>query len=393
MTGDVHGQNDHPLHGPGAGENNPPSGGLTRRDVLKRTATAVTALTCGGAVLGQQSSAALDASRPDSQTATPSDNPLAEGTPEGGRTPFSSQAERTSAKPVAPVENPAVARPWWLEGDRSRVVELRSENVVRNRAVDPALLDAMVGRTLIELSGRPTPARAWQEVLGDAQRIVLKFNAVGAEVLGTNDAMAEVLVEQLARAGYTPDRVALIEAPRYLAAQLGTRDPIDGWGGPIRLAGTDEPLVNYLHDADAVISVGLLKTHQIAGVTGCMKNLSHAIVRHPARYHANGCAPYVGQVIGSPPVVPRLRLCLLNALRVVYRRGPDAVAEDVLDFGGVLAGFDPVAVDAVGLSLLSHERKRLGIEDPISAPSILMAAEAGVGRMFERELDWMRLSV
>jgi hypothetical protein len=230
---------------------------------------------------------------------------------------------------------------------------------------------------------------AWRKLLGDAKRIAIKFNRVGADVLATNGAFARALVETLARAGYAPRQCTLIEVPDGIVEGLDAHQPDHGWGPAIRVGDNDEPLAQYLYDCDALIDVPLLKTHQIAGMSGALKNLSHALVRHPARYHANHCSPYVHQVVGHPAISSRLKLTIVNALRTVVRNGPDARPQDVVGHGAVYIGRDPVALDTVGLELLQAQRRQLGETRLLDVPYLTAARTAGVGRGRMHELEFI----
>jgi len=281
----------------------------------------------------------------------------------------------------------------WIEQHpgRSRVIDIRSRKALDATVVDRIELGEMLDQGMQRLTGELVSAKAWRSVLGSAERIVVKFNSVGADVIGTNSACAELLFERLTGAGYTPESITLVEAPAYMNKRLGTQDPVPGWGKSIRVGEGREPLARYLLDADAIINVPFLKTHQIAGISACMKNLSHAVIRHPARYHANGCSPYVGQVIISKEVSSRIKLNLINALRVVVNRGPDAREEDVVGYGGLLMGFDPLAVDGVGLDVLAGERRRLKLPTSFRVPYIESAAQMGIGRW--RPTDVERVAI
>jgi uncharacterized protein (DUF362 family) len=152
-------------------------------------------------------------------------------------------------------------------------------------------------------------------------------------------------------------------------------------------------LARYLFDADAIINVPFLKTHQIAGMSGCLKNLSHALIRHPAQFHANGCSPYVGQVVGSREVSSRLKLNLMNAVRVVVDGGPGARTENTVGYGGLLLGFDPVAMDYAGLSILAAERHRLGLRGGLAVRYLASSAEMGLGRWRPTDVDRAEIEI
>jgi hypothetical protein len=305
------------------------------------------------------------------------------------------QAFAQSTQPSSsPVSTPRrISPPWWIQQhqSRSRVVDIRSNSVVQGSAVDHVGLGEMLDQAIRSLTGQATEEAGWRRVLGAAERIVLKFNAVGARVIDTNEVMARLLVERIAAAGYEPQNLVLVEVPSYLRRELGTGEITPGWGAPVSVGGRLEPLARYLHESDAIVNVPLLKTHQIAGMSGCMKNLSHALVRHPAWYHANGCSPYVGQVIGSQAVSARVKLNLVNAVRVVVNGGPDARGEDIVGYGGLLLGFDPVAVDTLGLGILATERRRLGLAGGGQVRYLASAAGMGIGRWRPVEIDRITL--
>lgn len=280
-------------------------------------------------------------------------------------------------------------RPWWLadKDAKSRVVEVRAKDVFSVWVVDETVLANMLRKGMELLTGERSIEQAWRTVLGDARNITIKFNRVGADQIRTTAPMARVVVNSLAAADYNPNRIALIEAPAYVAKDLGTRKPTAGWGAPIPVGGNMEPLANYVYESDAIINVPFLKTHAVAGMSGAMKNLSHAIVAHPARYHDNACAPYVGQVIGHREVSNRIRLNLVNAIRTVYQRGPGADDKNISSYGGILLGFDPVAVDSVGLDVLALQRRARKVGGYVDVPYLENAHERGVGRRQRHELE------
>ncbi len=307
-------------------------------------------------------------------------------------------AMATRPDPVAAAPTPAgttKSPPRWVaqEAGRAPVVDLRSPEVLHAAVADPVAVEDMIDSVMLALTGAKNSRNAWREVLGAAERIVIKFNSVGAATLNTTGAMATALVSQLAKVGYDRAKIALVEVPRHVSDQLGCRAPAVGWGETITVGGQPEALANYWLEADAVINVPFLKTHQIAGMSGCLKNISHAIIRRPARYHANGCAPYVAQVWEAPIVQDKLRLNLVNGLRIVFRNGPDAEIDDIADAGALLGAFDPLACDMVGLGILRGERRRRGLPDAIEAPSLLAAMERGLGRFRPAEIQHIPLTI
>ena len=78
-----------------------------------------------------------------------------------------------------------------------------------------------------------------------------------------------------------------------------------------------------------MINVPFIKTHNIAGMTCGLKNLSHALVKHPAHYHANGCSPFIGDIVAADPIRKKLKLTIVDAFRVVFQGGPAARVENL----------------------------------------------------------------
>lgn len=270
------------------------------------------------------------------------------------------------------------------ESAKSTVVHIRADEVLSGRQVHPSLAGEMIEEALRTLTGKNKPADAWHAVLKSDDRIAIKFNRVGSEVLGTNAPLAVQLVASLGRAGFAPDRVMLIEAPPEVCRELKTKPAVGGWsGGEVNFSSGSEQLAAYLQEVTAIINVPLLKTHNLAGMTGCLKNLSHSLIRRPARYHRNGCAPYVGDILALPQIRSKLRLHIVNALRAAFDGGPEPRLAGTWAHAGVLVSRDPVAADSIGLTLLNEQRALAGLPQIGDAlgriPHLHAAAQRGLG--------------
>ncbi len=262
-------------------------------------------------------------------------------------------------------------------------------HVVRKEVIDGpkshmTLLGEMIEEGLRITTGENNAVDAWRKLLKPDDVIGIKFNQVGANELGTTLPMATALVSSLKRAGFAPERVMLIEAPHRLTRELKTKRPVFGWSGTAVSFGSGaEELSAVLQEVTALINVPFLKTHNIAGMSGCLKNLSHAFIRRPARYHGNGCAPYVGDIVALDQIRSKLRIHIVNALRVVYQGGPTVVPEGVWTHAGLIVSTDPVAADATGIDLLNEQRARAKLppigDDQAHIPHVHAAAQRGLG--------------
>jgi hypothetical protein len=286
----------------------------------------------------------------------------------GGRESFG-QA-RSSGSPALPVP--------------PEVCEVFMKEAVINRRAHPTLVGQMLRQALCLAARREDVGEAWREWVGDDDVILLKFNQSGADAIRTSEVMCRAVVSSLGRADIAPDRIMLLEAPGHLAGELGTRSLPAGWADKEHDFGSGrDRLRAALEEATAIINVPFLKTHNLAGMTGCLKNLSHGLVKHPGHYHDGGCSPYIGDIVGCEAIRSKLRLNIVDALRVMVDQGPQASEEFVDPAQLLLVGKDPVAVDMCGLFWLNRLRRDRGLA-PVGGRhqqvAYLRAAEAsGVG--------------
>jgi hypothetical protein len=276
---------------------------------------------------------------------------------------------------------------------KSVVAHVQRKEVIDGARVHEGLMGEMFDDGLRLITGERVAADAWHKLLKPDDIIGIKFNHVGCDELGTTIPFATRLVAALQKAGFPPERIMLIEAPARLTRNLKTRPAVLGFsGGPVSFGSGEEELSAVLQEVTAIINVPFLKTHNIAGMTGCLKNLSHALIRSPGKYHANACAPFVGDIVALPAIRAKLRLHLVNALRVVYRGGPAVETEAVWTHAGLLMSTDPVAADAVGIDLLNEQRARMKLpaigNEEAHIAHVHAAAQRGLGT---DDQDYIRL--
>ncbi|MCP4250370.1 MAG: DUF362 domain-containing protein [bacterium] len=247
--------------------------------------------------------------------------------------------------------------PDALTGQRATVVRVRSDHVVVARRIHGVVLAEMLEKGLMLATGAPDAAEAWRSLLRKDDVIGLKFNRSGAEALGTTVPMAQALIESLTAAGFASDRIVPIEVPPLVYDEFQTAQPVAGWDRRETDFGSgSDQLAAVLRQVTAIVNVPFLKDHNIAGVTCCLKNLSHALVKHPARYHDNHCSPYVADIVALPQIREKLRLHVVNALRLVYAGGPEAPEASTAAAGLLYLGTDPVAIDTIAVDEINYHR-------------------------------------
>ncbi len=276
-------------------------------------------------------------------------------------------------------------------------MKYQSRKLVRGRMVHRSMLTDAFAETLTNtVPNAQNPMQAWQSLLQPSDIVGIKFNRSAQDALGTTPAMAATIIESLISAGFAADRLVCIEAPEETRIAFGTARPRSGYTEALHDfgSGTDQ-LSAVLEQVTALIDVPFLKTHNIAGITCALKNLSHGFVKHPARYHSNGCAPYVADIVALDPIRSKLRLCVVDALRVVFDKGPSASGETIADEGIILASTDPVAIDAIGLALINEVRVERGLpriaETAENLEYLANAHKKGLGIAVPRGIDVVTL--
>ncbi len=301
----------------------------------------------------------------------------------------------------ATVAGPLALRAYSEEGEpdrpaSSRVVRVRSDNVVRTNRIDRRVLGDMLRQGLIAGMDTATASEAWAKLLKPDDVIGLKFNRSAATALGTTLPMAEVLIQSLVDAGFAPSQLVPLEVPEAIYQETGTTRPDLTWAAKETDFGSGQDnLAGVLDQVTAIVNVPFLKTHNIAGLTCCLKNLSHALVKHPARFHGNHCSPYIADIVALPAIRNKLRIHIVNSLRVVIDGGPEAASGSVAASGSLLISTDPVATDTVGLEEINRSRAegRLG---PITGGDgklgyLPHAASIGLGRGDLHEVEMIRI--
>jgi uncharacterized protein (DUF362 family) len=131
---------------------------------------------------------------------------------------------------------------------------------------------------------------------------------------------------------------------------------------------SEEQVIKHVLDADVFINVPIAKCHSDAKVTLGLKNLM-GVVWNRQKWHSSSG---FDQCIAEFAAAVKPHLTILDANRILLTNGPQGPGE-TKDVRQVIAGVDPVAVDAYGATLFG-----LNAED---VEHIRLAHECGVGEM------------
>ena len=295
-----------------------------------------------------------------------------------------------------PASDPSPAGPAAPADRRSKksvVVRTQSDFVANASEIRPDVMVEMFDSALMRLANTDTVAAAWGHYLRGDDVVALKFNPHGERDFGTAQPFARMIVESLLDSGWSAEQIVLVDAPSEIERQFGTRSRRIGWSATATDFGSGrDRLAAFLEQVTAIVNIPYLKNDNIMGLSGCLKNITYRLVKHPARLHSNGCSPFLADILALPEVSGKLRLNIMNALRIAYHGGP-LVAPDYIDNAGLLlVGRDPIAVDAVALGTLNAARRKAGLSpiflDEEHLPALIDAAGKGLGqvnfRMIER---------
>lgn len=224
----------------------------------------------------------------------------------------------------------------------SLVTVVRDKNAMdASNNVSAAVLKTMLDQTLIQHTGKATPKEAWLSLIKPDDIVGLvptpHLNPTHAEVV---DAVKSSLI----------------------AAGIPQNKILEAQGGP------DKP-----EACTALIGLPGLKAHWLTGIGTVMK-LYIMYSGNPRNYHNENSAK-LGEIWNLPFVKDKTKLVLVDALHPLCDKGPQVDPRYKWAYNGLIAGTDPVAVEAVCLRIIQEKRKKMRGEPwPLSPPPICVEA-------------------
>ncbi len=262
-------------------------------------------------------------------------------------------------------------------------------NLIQKRVND------LLGRALRRLSGTDE-RKFWSSLISTSDTVGLKVNCLAGRRLSTSVEVVKAIIASLERSGFDPAKILVWD--RSDRELLAAGFPLHYSGSPWRCFGTDR--VGYerrislsgqvgsclsrilTRTCTVLISVGVMKDHDLAGISAGLKNL-FGLIHNPNKYHDNTCDPYVADVANMPEVRRKLRLTVVDGTLAQCHNGPGYNPAYAWNFNGVVVGTDPVAVDRVVCEILDRRRREKGLKSLREAgrwPSYLLtAAKYGLG--------------
>ena len=270
----------------------------------------------------------------------------------------------------------------------------------------------LLERALMDLTGEINLVKALGRLVHPSETVALKVNGIAGQTghtMAFNFEFVLPLVEALLQLGVKAERITVFEQfPNFLA---GSRVNVKASQLPAGVKAESHnnrdakmPQVRVFHsvktryvrqvtDASAVIDLTMMKDHSICGFTGALKNMSHGQIVNPQDHHAHGASPQIALLNHHPVLRSRVRLHLVDAMKIIYDEGPlDKNPVKRVPHGSFYASTDPVAIDRVGWKVIDDARlhhKLKPLDKVKRTPRyILAAAELGLG---VARLDAIRL--
>jgi uncharacterized protein (DUF362 family) len=223
----------------------------------------------------------------------------------------------------------------------------------------------------------------------------IKVNCLAGRYLSPRVELVEALVDLIADAGVDRRRIIVFERSDRELRRAGFS--IQQQGPPYRCVGTNNDYDRQPSSSGsigscfarmvsttctALVSFGVVKDHDLSGVSAGMKNW-YGVIHNPNKYHDNGCDPYIADVVRHPYIRGKLRLTVLDGVIAQCHGGPAYRQGATFGLGKVAASTDPVAADLWALREIEAERARRGMStlEAAGRPArfLATAAKAGLG--------------
>jgi uncharacterized protein (DUF362 family) len=279
---------------------------------------------------------------------------------------------------------------------RAVVYRARREGILAEGAPHQAKLADALGATVARAAGEETPSGAMRRLFRPNDVVGIKLNCIAGKSLSPRPDLVHLLTRWLQEAGLPAGRILIWDRTDRELRNAGFK--INRAGEGVRIFGTEKaydwkprewgPNAScfprfLLEDLTALINVGVVKDHELAGVSLGLKNWFGAI-HNPNKCHDNGCHPYVAHLANSPIIRDKLRLTILDGLTAQCHAGPARSPRWQWPYESVLVSTDPVAIDAVGTKVLEDRRKEVGLpslaDEKRPARCLDEAAKLGLGQ-------------
>ncbi|MDX2435587.1 MAG: DUF362 domain-containing protein [Acidobacteriota bacterium] len=253
------------------------------------------------------------------------------------------------------------------------VVGLAEASAALGSPLSPETARSAVSGAVSAAVGAANSREAAAQLFRPEDTVGVKVNCLAGRNLSPRVELVEALVDLVAAAGVDRSRIIVFERSSRELRRAGftLRDQ----GGPYRCVGTDNDYDSLPQDSGsigscfarlvstqctALVSFGVVKDHDLSGVSAGMKNW-YGVIHNPNKYHDNGCDPYIADVARHPYIRDKLRLTVLDGVIAQFHGGPAYRPGSTFERGLVAARTDQVAAALWAWQVIEAERARRGL--------------------------------
>jgi len=285
---------------------------------------------------------------------------------------------------------------------RGRVVVARSAKGSDAPATPGALLDRAMARLMEDESA----TAAWKRLFRPDDVVAIKVNAMAGRPLVPRFELVRAIAARLNGAGIPDEHIIVWDRSDRELQRAGYS--LNTTGSGLKVFGTDALVDGYepqlsramtvgscfarilTRHCTAVINLGVLKDHDLAGVAVMLKNF-YGVIHNPNKYHDDNCSPFVAHLWTHDSIRRKVRLHIADAHLAQYHGGPAFHSAHTWPFHGLMVATDGVAADRVAQEIIDRRRREAGLPTLAAerrAPAYL--AEAGRLGLGEARLDAIR---
>ncbi len=282
---------------------------------------------------------------------------------------------------------------------KGRVVAVENPGVLVSGQYQAEAVGRMMRLGMKELTGADGWPDAWRLFVEPGDVVGIKVNPVGRPYVISDATVVREIIDGLESAGvkrrdivvydryrtefldagfdkWLPDGVRssyAVEKGDNVQQAIEGYDPDHYMDMALTLPGQsiDDPTARRSYAArfitrevNKLINLPALKDHQSAGVTLCLKNLSHGLVNNVARSHSstslNACNAFIPASVSIPVIRNKAVLNILDGVKGVYHGGPFARPQFVWEHNTLYFATDPVALDHIGWEVIDAKRVSVG---------------------------------
>jgi len=293
---------------------------------------------------------------------------------------------------------------------KSIVVVAQSRQLQRkHHQVSQAAARKYIDKALARITKLNSAEKAWTQLFTPTERVGIKLSCLPGKPLSSSRGVVMAIISGLLSAGVKAKNIIVWErtdrelkdagfALNELGPLVYGTDHVlgGGYARDVEISGrVGTCFSQIIKSVDALINVPVLKDHDIAGVSIGMKNFYGAI-HNPNKFHDNHCDPYVAHLCQHPYIKNKLRLTVCDATRIQIHNGPAFYPRYAHEYGGLLIGTDPVALDFIGWQIIEGKRREAGLkslkEENREPTYIFTAADLKLGQANKNLIKVERIS-